>query len=324
MADTAAAVESSLGPLGLGGANLGNLFAPMDDEHAWRLLEAAWDGGIRYFDTAPHYGLGLSERRLGEFLRTKPRGEFVVSTKVGRLLRPSPETADQLDMADPYVVPATLKRVWDFSADGVRRSLDESLQRLGVDAVDLLFLHDPEEYDLEPALATGVPALVKLREEGLVSRIGLGSKSTEALLAGVRTGALDLLMVAGRYTLLEQPAGKAVLPECRARGVGVLAAGVFNSGLLSTPHPSADAPYEYGPVPPDVLRRARRLAEVCAEYGVELPTAALRFPLREPAVRAVVIGAAEPGHVRQNLDRLRAAIPDELWRRLGEEGFVRS
>jgi D-threo-aldose 1-dehydrogenase len=201
------------GPLGFGGANVGNLWSAMSDDEAWALLEAAWDGGIRYFDTAPHYGLGLSERRLGAFLATKPREEFVLSTKVGRLLRPSPSTAHLLDDANNFVVPADLRRVWDFSRDGVRRSVEESLQRLGLDAVDVLYLHDPEEFGLDAALASGIPAAVELREEGAVTAVGVGSKSTAALAAAVRTGALDLLMVAGRLTLLEQPACEEFVPE---------------------------------------------------------------------------------------------------------------
>jgi D-threo-aldose 1-dehydrogenase len=311
-----------LGPLGYGAANLGNLYRALTDDEAWAVLDTAWDSGIRYFDTAPHYGLGLSERRLGRFLATKPRGDFVLSTKVGRLLRPSPETGNRLDDANQFVVPAALRRAWDFSADGVRRSLEESLQRLGLDAVDVLFLHDPEEYDLGPALATGIPALAELRTEGLVTAVGVGSKSTEALLAGVRTQVLDLVMVAGRYTLVEQPALDEVIPACRASGVGIVAAAVFNSGLLASPRPGADARYEYAGVPPRILQRARRIEEVCAEHGVELPVAALQFPLREKAVRTVVVGGATPAHVRENAARMRAAVPGELWSRLDAEGLV--
>lgn len=317
------AADLQLGPLGYGAANVGNLYRPMSDDAAWEVLDAAWESGIRYFDTAPHYGLGLSERRLGAFLATKPRSDYVLSTKAGRLLRPSPETADRLDDANQFAVPASLRRVWSFTEDGIRASLDESLERLGIDAVDVLYLHDPEEDDLGPALASGVPALVSLREEGLVTAVGVGSKSTEALLAGVRAGGLDLVMVAGRYTLVEQPALDLVIPECRAAGVGVVAAAVFNSGLLSSPQPGAGSRYEYADVPAEILERVRRVEKVCAEYGVALPVAALQFPLREPAVRAVVVGGAVPDHVRENAQRVRADVPDELWARLETEGLVR-
>jgi D-threo-aldose 1-dehydrogenase len=315
-----------LGDLGFGGANLGNLFTAMSDEEANAVLEAAWECGIRYFDTAPHYGLGLAERRLGAFLATRPRDEFVVSTKVGRLLEPEsgqrgPETSDELDEEGGFVVPADQRRVWDASADGVRRSLDESLERLGLDRVDVLFLHDPDEYDdMEGSVRTAVPALVGLRDEGLVRAVGIGSKSVAAHLAGVRTGDLDLLMVAGRYTLLEQPAAPELIPECRDRGVGIVVAGAFNSGLLSTSTPGPGARYEYGEAPADVVARAQRLAMVCEQHGVELPTAALQFPLREPVVRSVVLGATEPEQVRQNVRRMAETVPERLWDQLAADG----
>lgn len=312
-----------LGRLGYGAANVGNLYRPMTDEQARAVLDAAWDSGIRYFDTAPHYGLGLSERRVGAFLATKPRSEYVLSTKVGRLLRPSPQTAGRLDEANQFAVAASLQRVWDFSPVGIRTSLEESLDRLGLDAVDVLYLHDPEEDDLGPALESGVPALVSMREEGLVGAVGVGSKSTAALLAGVRSGGIDLIMVAGRFTLVEQPALDEVIPACRAAGVGVVAAAVYNSGLLSSPRPGGSARYEYGEVPAQVLRRVRRLEDLCGEYGVPLPVAALQFPLQEEAVRCVVVGGAEPAHVRENVERVRAQVPAELWDRLAADGLVR-
>jgi D-threo-aldose 1-dehydrogenase len=316
-----------LGTLGFGGANLGNLFTAMSDEQAHAVLEAAWECGIRYFDTAPHYGLGLAERRLGAFLAGKPREDFVVSTKAGRLIRSleqrGSETSDEWDEEGGFVVPADRRRVWDASPDGVRRSLEDSLERLGLDRVDVLFLHDPDEYDdMAGSVRSAVPALVALRDEGLVRAVGIGSKSVAAHLAGVREGGLDLLMVAGRYTLLEQPAAEELLPECRERGVGVVVAGAFNSGLLATPHPTADAHYEYGDAPAEVIARAERLATVCAEHGVELPAAALQFPLREPAVHAVVLGATEPAHVRQNVERAAVPIPDALWEHLAADGLV--
>lgn len=313
-----------LGRLGFGAANIGNLYRAMTDEQALAVLDAAWRSGIRHFDTAPHYGLGLSERRLGSFLAGKPRGEYVVSTKVGRLLSPAPETADQLDLANGFAVPAAWRRVWDFTEQGIRASLEQSLQRLGLAQVDIVYLHDPEEDDLGPALATGVPALVALRERGTVAAIGVGSKSTDALLAAVRTGALDLVMVAGRYTLLEQPAQDELIPACRAEGVGVVVASVFNSGLLASPHPGDGARYEYADAPPEVLARARAIEAVCAEFGVSLPVAALHFPLRDPVVRSVVVGGARPDHVRQNAQRVATAVPSRLWARLAELGLVKA
>ncbi|EIE98204.1 aldo/keto reductase [Saccharomonospora glauca] len=312
-------------PLSLGAANLGNLYERMTDEQAWAVLETAWECGVRYFDTAPHYGLGLSERRLGAFLATKPRDEFVVSTKVGRLLEPVPGTG-ALDIENHFLVPADHRRVWDFSADGVRRSLEDSLRRLGLDSVDVLYLHDPEEGApdaLDAALTSGLDALAALRDEGVVSAVGVGSKSTPALLASARTGVPDLLMVAGRFTLLDQSAAEAVLPECRARGIGVVSAAVFNSGVLTSSSPDETSRYEYGPVPPEVLERARAIAAVCAEFGVDLPTAALRYSLIHPSVRTVVAGSATPDQIRDNADRMTAPVPEGLWAALRDKGLTR-
>lgn len=312
------------GAFSLGTASLGNLYEAVSDEQAWSVLDAAWECGVRYFDTAPHYGLGLSERRVGAFLATKPRAEFLVSTKVGRLLVPDRGGAGQLDLANNFAVPASHQRVWNFSADGVRSSLDDSLDRLGLDFVDVLYLHDPDEYDLVPALESGLPALAELRENGVVSAIGVGSKCTDALVAGVRSGLLDLVMPAGRFTLLEQPALDELLPQCRQRSVDVANAAVFNSGLLASPNPSAGDRYEYSEAPPDVLAKARAIGEVCAEFGVDIPTAALRFSLREPQVRTVVVGAASADQVRENHRRMTTTVPDELWTTLRDKGLTRS
>ncbi|MPZ95046.1 MAG: aldo/keto reductase [Propionibacteriales bacterium] len=314
--------ELTLGRMGYGAANVGNLYRALTDDEAWRTLEAAWDSGVRYFDTAPHYGLGLSERRLGAFLATKPRDEFVLSTKVGRLLRPNPAGAGRQDDANNFAVPADLERVWDFTADGVRSSLDESLVRLGLDSVDVLYLHDPERHDLQRGIGEGLPALAAVRDEGLVSVIGVGSMDTEALLAAARSGVVDLLMVAGRLTLVDQSVADRVLPACRAHQVGIVAAAVFNSGLLATDTPSAGSRYDYRQVPGELLARTRRIAEICAQYDVPLPVAALQYPLQQPQVRSVVVGGARPEQVRQNAARLAADVPAELWKRLDDEGLV--
>ncbi|MFB2597121.1 aldo/keto reductase [Herbiconiux sp. P17] len=311
------------GSLGYGAANLGNLYRELSDEVAEEILETAWNAGIRYFDTAPHYGLGLSERRLGAFLRTKPRDEYVLSTKVGRLLRPNPEGVGTLDLAADFAVPADQKRVWDFTADGIRRSLDESLERLGLDRVDVLFLHDPERNDLASGLNEAVPAMAALRDEGLVRAVGVGSMSTEALLASARTGAIDLLMTAGRYTLAEQPVYPEVLEACAENGVGIVNASVFNSGLLATDTPGADSRYEYGGVPAGTLARVQAIAAVAHEHGVELPAAALQYTLRDPLVRTVVVGSSKPGQLRENAERMNAVIPEEFWQQLLAEALVR-
>jgi len=308
--------------LGYGAANLGNLHRPIGDDEAWAILEAAWDAGIRHFDTAPHYGLGLSERRLGAFLRTKPRDEFVVSTKAGRLLRPNPVDDGGLDLAHDFHVPTTLRREWDFSAAGVRASLDESLDRLGLERVDILYLHDPERHDLDLALAEALPALEALRSEGVVGAVGVGSMDAAALTAAVRGAHLDVVMIAGRYTLLEQPAAAELLPACRAQQTAVVAASVFNSGLLAADQPRRSGRYEYGAVPDALWERTMRIAAACAAFDVPLPAAALRFPLRNPTVDTVVVGGSRPEQVHRNAELWRCEIPEELWLRLVDDGLI--
>ena len=306
---------------GLGCAPLGNLFRQWSDGDADAVLEAAWDVGVRHFDTAPHYGLGLSEQRLGRFLATKPRDEYVVSTKVGRLLR---ENAgwDGVSLDDQgFVVPARLQRRLDYSAAGVRASVEESLIRLGLDRVDILYVHDPELSGVPRATEEALTALSTLREEGAVAAIGTGSLGVDALLATARTGLADVLMVANRYTLLDQSVVPAVLEACDEHGTRIVAAAVFNSGLLAST-PSRAARYDYGDVPDDVLVRALAIDAVCAEHGVELPAAALHYPLLDPRVTSVVVGAAEPEQVRQNVARLNAPVPAELWQDLQDRGLV--
>ena len=319
--------EIEFGALSYGAANVGNLDRAVTDEQAGAVLDAAWDAGIRYLDTAPHHGLGLSERRLGSFLATKPRNQYTISTKAGRLLRPNPQGAGRLDDEHDFAVPADLVRVWDFSEAGVRRSLEESLERCGLDAIDILYLHDPECHDLTPALRSGIAGLTALRDEGLVSAIGVGSMFLDALLAAVRTDAIDLLMVVARFTLAEQPAMADVVPECRERGVGIVAAAVFSSGLLARAVPAAASRYDYGSVPDEVFTRVGAIAAVCRELGVELPAAALQYPLREPAVRTVVVrtvvvGGATPEQIRPNAERMAAVIPEELWSAIARAGLV--
>lgn len=318
----AAATAVPFGDLTYGAANVGNLFRALTDDEAHAVLDAAWEAGIRSFDTAPHYGLGLSERRLGAFLRSKPRDEFVLSTKVGRLLRPNPEGAGDLDLDNDFHVPADLRREWDLTSDGVHRSVEESLERLGLDRIDVLYLHDPERHSLRQGLDVAIPALAALRDEGVVTAVGVGSMTTEALVASAETGAVDLLMVAGRYTLAEQPAAIDVFPACERNGVGVVVASVFNSGLLAHDVPSREGRYEYGAVPDAVFERVSAIAAAAADVGVPLPQAALHYVSRHPLVRTVVIGASRPEQIRQNAERLAAPVPEELWDRLVAEGLV--
>jgi D-threo-aldose 1-dehydrogenase len=301
--------------LSLGGSQLGNLFREIDDEQAAATVAAAWDAGIRYFDTAPHYGLGLSERRLGAALRTYDRSEFVVSTKVGRLLEPLEPPRAQDD--EGFAVAGTHRRVWDFSRDGVLRSLEESLERLGLERVDIVYLHDPDDH-WQQALDEAYPALEELRAQGLVDSIGAGMNQAAMLADFVRHTDMNLLMLAGRYTLLDRSAEDDLLPACLQRGARLVAAGVFNSGLLARARPSEDSRFDYGAVPPDVFVQARRLADTCDRHGVGLPAAALQFPLRHPAVASVCVGARSPKQIRRNAEWFAAPIPDELWEELEE------
>lgn len=295
--------------LGLGGGPLGGLFRPVAEDEAEAAVERAWDLGIRYFDVAPLYGHGRSERVVGRVLQGKPRDEFVLSTKVGRLLRP-----DAAGQASDFVDVGGLGPVFDFSADGVTRSLAESLERLGLDRVDVALLHDPEQH-LDQALTKAIPALARLRAEGVVRAIGVGTNSTTTLVRFAREAEIDCALLANRYTLLDRSAETEALPLCAERGIAVVAGGVFNSGLLADPD-AVGATYDYRPATDDLRCRARQLARVCAEHGVALASAAMRFPLRSAVVVAVVVGARSADEVEANVEAFDAAIPPELWEAL--------
>ena len=310
----------ALSELSLGCAQLGNLHEVVSDAQARATVDAAWELGIRYFDTAPHYGLGLSERRLGRVLDEHPRHAYVLSSKVGRLLDPA-SAVDGLD-DEGFVVPAAYKRIWDFSRDGIRRSITDSLERLGLESLDLVYLHDPEEH-MGEVFATGYPALAELRSAGAIRAIGAGMNYTAPLCEIVRNAEVDVIMLAGRYTLLEQSALEELLPLCRERGVGVVAAGVFNSGLLARDRPPDDARYDYAQAPSELVRRARRIAAICERHGTPLPAAALAFPLAHPAVVSVCIGARSPEQIERNVALYRRPIPPDLWGELKAEGLVR-
>lgn len=304
--------------LAMGGGPLGGLFSPVDRNDAAETLAAAWEAGIRYFDTAPHYGIGQSERWFGEFLRERPRNEFTVSTKVGRILVEQ-DLAGRTDEA--FEVPATSRRVWDFSRDGVRRSLEDSLQRMGLDRVDVLYLHDAEDH-FGDALRHGYPALAELRAEGVVGAIGSGMGDSALLTRLVREADVDVVMLAGRYTLLDQTALDDLLPACQERRVSVADASVFNSGVLAQPRPGDGATYAYAPAPQPVLEQANRIADVCEAHGVTLPQAAMAFPLTHPAVASVVLGLRSTDEVREDARLFETGVPPQLWADLREQGLL--
>jgi D-threo-aldose 1-dehydrogenase len=300
--------------LSFGGAAIGNMFTEVSDDAAVAAIAAAWDGGIRTFDTAPHYGLGLSERRLGAALRQYPRHEYVISTKVGRLLAPAlpPYGTD----TEGFAVPAAHRRVRDYSADGVRRSLEGSLNRLGLTRIDIALIHDPDDHS-DQALHEAYPALEELRAQGCIGAIGVGMNQAAMLTRFVSDTDIDVVLVAGRYSLLDQSAGQALLPAAQERGVAVLVGGVFNSGLLAAPETSAR--YDYQAAPGALITRAREMDAICQQFGVPLRAAAARFPMRHPAVASVLIGARSAAEISDAVALWDSEIPAALWDALGAE-----
>ena len=295
MADTSGGV-GHLGGIGLGTAPLGGLYDAVDDDTALAVVDRAWELGIRYFDTAPYYGSGLAERRLGEALRGRPRDELVVSTKVGRLLRP-----DVSGWRGAY---------FDFSHDAALRSLDESLSRLGLDRVDIVLVHDPDDH-YDEALTGAFAALRRLREEGVVRAIGVGMNQAELLCRFAREADPDCFLVAGRYTVLDRTAEAELLPLCEERGIAVIAGGVFNSGILA----GGDT-FDYQTAPPDVVARVRALGEVCARWEVPLPAAAVQFPGRHPAVRSTLVGCRSVAELEEDVRLFGLELPVGLWQEL--------
>jgi D-threo-aldose 1-dehydrogenase len=315
--------------LGFGAASIGGLYTPIEDADAIATVERAWDLGVRLFDTAPLYGYGLAERRLGAVLAKRPRDAFALSTKVGRLVRRIDEIGPTADV-DPqaidgredayYARSEPVRMVFDYSADGVRRSIDESLARLGVDRIDIALIHDPDTH-WEAAIGEAFPALARLREQGVVRAIGAGMNQAAMLARFAREGDFDVFLAASRYTLLDQEALHELLPACVERGIAVLCAGVMNTGLLAGPRPGAR--YDYGMAPPAVIERAQRLAAVCARHGVALRDAAIQFPLAHPAVVSIVAGVRSIAHLEEYPAALARPIPDALWAELKAEGLVR-
>ncbi|MFF7450231.1 MULTISPECIES: aldo/keto reductase [unclassified Streptomyces] len=303
--------------LGFGAAAIAGLYTEVTEEQADEAVSAAWQRGIRYYDTAPHYGLGLSERRLGAALRDRPREEYVISTKVGRRLEPHTGGGD--DLAHGFAVPATHRRVWDFTADGVRRTLEASLERLGLDRVDLVYLHDPDDH-AEQAFRQGYPALERLRSEGVVGAIGAGMNQTAMLTRFVRDTDVDVVLCAGRYTLLDQSALRDLLPAAVERDVSVVIGGAFNSGLLADPRP--DATYNYAQAPAELLDRALRMKEVAERHGICLRAAALAFCAAHPAVTSVLVGARSAAEVQDCADQFATPVPEAFWQELRATGLL--
>jgi len=297
--------------LGLGTAPLGGLFTSVSESQGAALVRTALASGIHYFDTAPHYGKGTAERRLGSALTGLPRSSFVISTKVGRLLVPSDGSVDP-DFAD---ADTSTMRVFDFSANGVVQSLEESLERLGLDSVEMVLIHDPDEYP-DIAIAEGFPALAKLRDQGIIKTIGVGMNQSAIPTRFVKETDIDFVLIAGRYTLLDQSAAEDLLPAALERGVSIIAAGVFNSGVLANPVPGSH--FNYAPASPEVIAQAQALESLFEEFGVTLEQAAIQFPIQHPAVKAVLVGCRTELEVKTNIAAFDTNIPQTAWSALSK------
>jgi len=313
------------GPIGFGASALGNLYRRVDDESARATVDAAWGQGLRYFDTAPFYGFGLSERRLGDALRERPRDRYILSTKVGRLLVPG----EPVDERFGFHSPMPFDPVYDYSYDGVMRSVEASLHRLGLGRIDIIYMHDlgrathgrDHDRHFAQALSGGFRAMEELRDQGVVSAIGLGVNETEICAESLDHADLDVLMIAGRYTLLN-PGGAAFFEQCRNRGVGVVAAGVFNSGILAKGTSGGTPHYDYAPAPDVVIRKVAAIERCCARHGVPLAAAALQFVLTHPAVTTTVIGTGSADRIMRSVALARHPIMAAFWNDLSAEGLL--
>jgi D-threo-aldose 1-dehydrogenase len=306
----------SLPELGLGTAPMGGLYAPVSADDAAATLEAAWERGVRFFDTAPQYGNGLSERHLGTLLATKPRDDFVLATKVGRLLRIPAEAQGE----DAYYKGTPPERpVFDFTHDGVMRSVEESLARLNLSRVDILHIHDPDNH-YEEAISGAYKALDSLRTQGVIKAVGAGMNQWQMLTRFAKEGVFDCFLLAGRYTLLDHSALAEFLPLCEAHNIAVFAAGVYNSGILANPR--AGAKFNYTDAPAHLIERALQIEAACLRHGVPLRAAAMQFPSGHPAVVSTLIGARTPFELSNNLEMYEATIPQALWGDLANEGLI--
>jgi D-threo-aldose 1-dehydrogenase len=316
--------------LGLGGAPMGGFRATISDDEATAIVDTAYDGGVRYFDTSPYYGYGRSELRMGAALRRKPRDEYILSTKVGRVLhamKPGEKPpADFRDSGLPGFAP-----VFDYTYDGIMRSLEHSYLRLGLARIDIALIHDVDFWTIKDravldqrfktVMDSGFRALDELRRAGVIGAIGVGINESDTSLRFIQAGDFDCMLLAGRYTLLEQGGLEAFLPECVKRNVSVILGGPYNSGIL-TGGVKADTTHDYVQAPTPLIEKARKIEAVCKRHGVELGAAAMQFPLFHPALCAVIPGALAASEVKQNVERLSVKIPTELWSELKREKLI--
>ena len=310
------------GPLGMGGAPLGNNMVAVTEDDAAAALHAAWDAGIRYFDTAPQYGFGLSEHRFGAVLRTKPRDEFTLSTKVGRLLVPNP---GKPTARGNWIDPLPFRMRYDYSEKGTWLSVEQSLHRLGLSRIDIALIHDigedthgrAWEAQFEEAMAGAAKALTQMRREGIIKAWGLGVNRVDPCLMALEAADPDVFLCAGRYTLLDHTALGGLMDASAKRGARIVAGGPYNSGLLA-----GGTTFNYQPAAPDLLAKAGRLAAICQNSGVDLKAAALQFIAAHPVVAAVIPGGKNAAEVRQNAAMVKAPIPGEVWATMRAEGLI--
>ncbi len=310
-----------------GGSQIGNLFRSLSESDAQEIIDDAWASGVRFFDTAPSYGHGLSEHRLGHGLLHRPREEFVLQTKVGRRLLPRARGTFPTGL---WADPAPFDTVYDYSYDGVMRAFEDSLHRMLVDRIDILLIHDidssmhgPElPVRFEEAMKGAYPALLSLRDQRVIRAIGLGVNEVDVCYTAAKRADFDCFLLAGRYTLLEQDPLDKLLPLCEERGIALVLGGLFNSGVLAT-GARPGARYNYGLAPPQVLERVARIEAVCREYDVPLAAAALQFPAAHPAVASLCMGASNVKQQRRNYQLLETPIPSELWVALRRAGLLR-
>lgn len=321
-------VDLEVSAFGFGTAPIGNIFKPISEQESDGMIQAAWDGGVRYFDTAPMYGHGLAELRSGHSLRWKHRDDFVLSSKVGRVLKPA-RRAD-IDFA-PWVEAAPFAMQFDYSYDGTLRAFEDSLQRLGLERMDICFIHDIDVFTrgaaqpevFRQAMDGCWRALERLRDEGSVKAIGVGVNEWQVCHEALKQRDFDCFLLAGRYTLLEQDALDEFLPLCEKRGVAVVVGGGFNSGILAT-GAKPGAKYNYAPAPPHILQKVARIEALCAAYQVPLPAAALQFVVAHPAIPSFIAGTRTVGQLRQNLEWFSHPIPPGFWKDLKTEGLIRA
>lgn len=319
----------SLTEMGMGTAPLGNLYRPLSEKDAQSTLEAAWKAGIRYFDTAPFYGLGISENRLNPFFREHKRSDYVVSTKVGRLLKVC-EPSERAGIGKFFDTPSR-KEIFDYTYDGIMHSLELSLERLGLDQVDILYVHDVDVFThgseairdahVKTLMASGYKALQKLRDEKVIKAFGAGVNEWQVCEILMAQGDFDIFLLAGRYTLLEQEALNSFLPLCEKRGIGIVLGGPYNSGILAT-GAKPGALYNYDPAPKNILESVSKIEVVCKAHKVKLPEAALRFPVKHPSVVSVIPGMVNPKQVTLNVKTLGAKIPRAFWKDLKAQGLL--